>query len=139
MINCCVIEGRLTADPEERRTQNGTLILSGTLANQRNFKNKEGGYDTNFIRYCVIGEDRAMFFKKTFRKGMKAVVTGEWRVNQTKGSDGNRKDFNELDILSWSYPELKRENQIKTNAEMDDRLEAQMKELADDSCGDLPF
>lgn len=136
MINLVVIEGRLTADPEERRTQNGTLTVSGRLACQRSRKNRDGNYETDFFNYVIFG-DGGMYFKKAFRKGNKAVVHGELQTRSYKDKDGNAKWYVEIVVNSWSFPETKKEDQIRNNAEMDDQYQAQFKELPDE--GDLPF
>ena len=49
MLNKIFIMGRLTRDPELRRTQNGTAVTSFTLAVDRDFKNADGTKDTDFI------------------------------------------------------------------------------------------
>ena len=43
MLNCIVIMGRLTRDPELRRTGNGTAVASFTIAVDRDFSGKDGG------------------------------------------------------------------------------------------------
>ena len=42
MLNRIVLMGRLTRDPELRRTQNGTAVTSFTLAVDRDFKSQSG-------------------------------------------------------------------------------------------------
>ena len=49
MLNKIFIMGRLTRDPEWRRTQNGTAVASFALAVDRDFKNADGTKDTDFI------------------------------------------------------------------------------------------
>ena len=137
MINTLVIEGRLTADPEERRTANGTLTVSGRLACKRATKNREGTYDTDFFNYVIFG-DGGMFFRKAFRKGNKVVVNGRIEMRSYKNKEGNAVWYPEVVVSNWVFPETKKEDQIRNNAELDDRLEAQTQELDDDG-GDLPF
>ena len=47
-MNKVILSGNLTKDPEKRATQQGTSIVSFSVAVQRRFKNAEGGYDTDF-------------------------------------------------------------------------------------------
>lgn len=136
MINVIWLEGRLTADPEERRTQNGTQTVSGRLACQRSYKNKEGSYDTDFFKYVIFGEG-GTFFRKAFRKGNKAVVYGRLEMRSYKNKEGNAVWYPEIVVSNWVFPETKKENQIRTNAEMDDRVQNTFRELQDD--GDIPF
>ena len=50
MLNRIVIMGRLTRDPELRRTQNGTAVTSFSVAVDRDFKSRESGEKaTDFI------------------------------------------------------------------------------------------
>lgn len=137
MINTLVIEGRLVADPEERRTQSGKLTVSGRIACQRSYKNKEGSYDTDFFNYVIFG-DGGMFFRKAFRKGNKAVINGRIEMRSYKDNDGNAKWYPEIVVSNWVFPETKKEDQIRNNAELDDQYQAQFQEVEDDG-GDLPF
>ena len=51
MINNVVLVGRLTAAPDLRKTPNGVSSLQGTLAVNRNFKNKNGEREADFINF----------------------------------------------------------------------------------------
>ena len=49
MLNKIFIMGRLTRDPELRRTQSGTAVTSFSLAVDRDFKSQSGEKETDFI------------------------------------------------------------------------------------------
>lgn len=49
MINHVVVVGRLTKKPELKFTANGTKYTQFSVAAQRNFKNKSGEYEADFI------------------------------------------------------------------------------------------
>ena len=49
MLNRIVLMGRLTRDPELRRTQSGTAVTSFTIACDRDFKAQSGEKETDFI------------------------------------------------------------------------------------------
>lgn len=146
MIDFIAKEGRLCADPKEARTSGGSLTVSGRIACQRPYKSKTtGDYETDFIGYVIYG-DRGMYFKKAFRKGNKAVIQGRLEIRSFKDKDGNNREYPEIVVSDWSFPETKKEDQIRTNAEMDDRynnnppdtdIGAAFQELSND--GDLPF
>ena len=51
MINSVVLVGRLTAEPDLRKTPNGVSSLQGTLAVNRNFKNQNGEREADFINF----------------------------------------------------------------------------------------
>ncbi|RQD74198.1 MAG: single-stranded DNA-binding protein, partial [Halanaerobium sp. MSAO_Bac5] len=49
MLNRIVLIGRLTRDPELRYTSNGTPVCNFTLAVERNYTNRQGDRDVDFI------------------------------------------------------------------------------------------
>lgn len=54
-MNKVVLVGRLTRDPEVRVFSNGNPVANFTLAINRNFKNKDGNIDADFIPVAVYG------------------------------------------------------------------------------------
>ncbi len=68
MLNKVVLIGRLTRDPEIRYTAANTPVASFTLAVNRNFKNKEGGYDADFIN-ITAWRRLAELISNTLQKG----------------------------------------------------------------------
>ena len=75
MLNKIFIMGRLTRDPELRRTNNGTAVASFSLAVDRDYKNADGTKETDFID-VVAWRQSAEFVSKYFSKGRMAVVEG---------------------------------------------------------------
>ena len=49
MLNRIILMGRLTRDPELRRTGSGTAVTSFSLAVDRDFKSQSGEKETDFI------------------------------------------------------------------------------------------
>ena len=90
MLNKIFIMGRLTRDPELRRTQNGTAVTSFTLAVDRDFKNPDGTKDTDFID-VVAWRNTAEFVSKYFSKGRMAVVEGCLQLRDWTDKDGNKR------------------------------------------------
>ena len=69
MLNHITIMGRLTRDPELRRTGNGIAVASFTLAVDRDFAPKDGGErECDFID-CVAWRQTGEFVSKYFTKG----------------------------------------------------------------------
>lgn len=54
MLNHITLMGRLTRDPELRRTQSGTAVTSFTLAVDRDFKSPGGEKETDFIDIVAL-------------------------------------------------------------------------------------
>ena len=50
MHNLVYLIGRLVSDPELKTTENNKEYTTITLAVQRNFKNQDGIYETDFIK-----------------------------------------------------------------------------------------
>lgn len=79
MLNDTAIMGRLTADPELRRTSTGTPVCSFTLAVERDGKlGEDGKRATDFID-CVAWRGTAEFLCKFFGKGRMVVATAACR------------------------------------------------------------
>lgn len=90
MLNKIFIMGRLTRDPELRRTQNGTAVTSFTMAVDRDFKSQSGEKETDFID-VVAWRSTAEFVAKYFTKGRMAVVEGRLQIRDWTDKDGNKR------------------------------------------------
>ena len=88
-LNEINIMGRLTKDPELRRTGNGVAVASFTLAVDRDFKEKNGEKETDFID-CVAWRNTAEFVDEYFYKGRMAVVSGRLQIRSWADKDGNK-------------------------------------------------
>jgi single-strand DNA-binding protein len=83
--------GRLTRDPELRRTNSGAAVTSFTLAVDRDFgKNESGEKETDFIE-CVAWKHTAEFVSKYFSKGRMAIVAGRLQMRKWTDKDGNKR------------------------------------------------
>ena len=91
MLNHIVIMGRLTRDPELRRTGTGVAVTSFTVAVDRDFgKNENGEKETDFID-CVAWRQTGEFVSKYFTKGRMAVVSGRLQIRSWTDKDGNKR------------------------------------------------
>ena len=91
MLNHIVIMGRLTRDPELRRTGSGIAVASFSLAVDRDFAPKDGGNrETDFID-CVAWRQTGEFVSKYFTKGRMAVVEGRLQIRDWKDKEGNNR------------------------------------------------
>ena len=91
MLNHITIMGRLTRDPELRRTGSGTAVASFTLAVDRDFAPRDGGErETDFID-CVAWRQTGEFVSKYFTKGRMAVVSGRLQIRGWTDKDGNKR------------------------------------------------
>lgn len=96
MLNHIVIMGRLTRDPELRKTASGVAVASFTLAVERDFAAKEGGEkEADFID-CVAWRQTGEFVSKHFAKGRMAVVSGRLQLRNYTDKDGNKRRAAEI-------------------------------------------
>ena len=93
MINRVVLVGRLTADPELRKTNSGTSVASFTVAVDNAMKNPDGTRGTCFMN-CSVFNAQADNVAKFTRKG--AMVGIEGRLNQRKFT---RKDGTNASVI----------------------------------------
>ena len=91
MLNHITIMGRMTRDPELRRTGSGVAVTSFTLAVDRDFSGKDGGEkETDFID-CVAWRSTGEFVSKYFKKGSMAVAAGRLQIRSWNDNDGNKR------------------------------------------------
>ena len=91
MLNKVFIMGRLTRDPELRRTQAGTPVASFALAVDRDFKDKATGErSTDFID-VVAWRQTAEFVSRYFTKGRMAVVEGRLQIRDWTDKEGGKR------------------------------------------------
>ena len=90
MLNKIIIMGRLTRDPELRRTGSGTAVTSFSLAVDRDFKSQSGEKETDFID-VVAWRSTAEFVSKYFTKGRMAVVEGRLQIRDWTDKDGGKR------------------------------------------------
>lgn len=86
MLNHIVVMGRLTRDPELRRTNTGKSVTSFTIAVDRDFGDKA----TDFID-CVAWNNTAEFVRSYFAKGRMAVVSGRLQIREWTDKEGNKR------------------------------------------------
>lgn len=96
MLNHIVIMGRLTRDPELRRTGSGIAVASFTVAVDRDFADKQSGEkETDFID-CVAWRSVGEFVEKYFAKGTMIVVSGRLQIRGWTDKDGNKRRTAEI-------------------------------------------
>lgn len=89
-MNQCTLIGRLTKDSEMRTTISGQHVVNFTLAINRNYKNEEGEYETDFIN-CIAFNKTAVLITKYTQKGSKIALNGRIQVNSYDAQDGTKK------------------------------------------------
>ena len=89
MLNRVVLVGRMTRDPELRRTGTGAAVANFTLAMNRNFTTQSGERQTDFIP-CVVWNKAAENTARYCSKGSLVGVEGRLQSRQYENQDGRR-------------------------------------------------
>lgn len=122
MLNHITIMGRLTRDPELRRTASGVAVTSFTLAVDRDIANKDTGVrDTDFLD-CVAWRGAGEFVSKHFNKGSMAVVSGRLQIRDWTDKDGNKRRTAEIVADNVYFGETKKTSEqagIRVQPEQD--------------------
>ena len=95
MLNRIVLMGRLTRDPELRKTQSDTPVCSFSLAVDRDYKKDGEKKETDFID-IVAWRATAEFVSKFFTKGRMAVVEGRLQIRDWTDKEGNKRRSAEI-------------------------------------------
>lgn len=103
MLNHIVLQGRLTADPEKRYTQNQTPVTSFCLAVNRDYDKDK----TDFIN-CVAWRNTADFVEKYFHKGNMMIVSGQLQIRSWTDKDGNKRTTPEVVVGNTYFGESKK-------------------------------
>lgn len=95
MLNCAVIMGRLTADPELRTTPNGISVTSFSVAVDRGYAKAGEERQTDFIN-VVAWRGTAEFVSRYFRKGSMIAVQGSIQTRNYEDRNGNKRTAFEI-------------------------------------------
>ena len=109
MLNKIFIMGRLTRDPELRRTQSGTAVTSFSLAVDRDYKSQSGEKETDFID-VVAWRQTAEFVCKYFTKGQMMAVNGSLQTRTWEDKNGAKHKSTELVADGVNFTGSKRES-----------------------------
>ena len=95
MLNHIIAMGRLTRDPELRRTNSGVAVASFTIAVDRDRAPEGQEKETDFLD-CVAWIGTAEFVEKYFKKGRMIVVSGRLQIRGWTDKDGNKRRIAEI-------------------------------------------
>ena len=133
MLNKFFLMGRLTRDPELRRTGSGLAVASFSLAVDRDFKSQSGEKETDFID-IVAWRNTAEFVSKYFTKGRMAVVEGRLQIRDWTDKEGNKRRSSEVVADSIYFGDSKKDTGMPAQSYSNN---GSFSEVEDD--GELPF
>ena len=110
-LNKVILGGRLTADPELRKTAQDTSVTTFTIAINRRFsKNNDGQQNADFIT-CVAWRQTAEFITQYFRKGSSICVIGSIQTRNWVDQNTQQKRYaTEVVVDEANFVDSKSEN-----------------------------
>ena len=141
MLNKVVLMGRLTKDPELRRTGSGTAVTSFSLACDRDFKSQSGEKETDFVE-VVAWKNTAEFVSKYFSKGRMAVVEGRLQIRNWTDKAGSKRTTAEIIADNVYFADSKRsesnDNQKENFNALSGRVSDDFAPISEEG-GEIPF
>lgn len=140
MINRVVLVGRLTRDPELRRTNSDTAVTSFTVAVNDRQKDANGNEVTSFIGVTVFGQ-QADNVAKFCRKGSLVGVDGRLRQRSFERRDGSKASVIEIIADNVTFLEPKGTSKEIPNEDipLDEKVDDKNLDTIDVADDDLPF
>ena len=135
-MNKVILTGNLVRDPELKQTPSGTNVVENTIAVNRDRKDANGEYQTDFIPFVAWG-GQAEYIARNGRKGDRAEIVGRWQQREYTDRDGNRRRVDEVQVENLSV--FSRQQTAPSSPAPSRRAPAAptFDEIPDD--GDLPF
>ena len=133
-MNKVILQGRITNDLEIKAIASGTEVCNFSIAVDRQFKDKEGNKQTDFID-CTIFSKGAAFLTKYFHKGDGIVIEGRLETRNWEDKEGKKRKSWAVIVEHAEFPLGKGKG---GNAESKN-TESSFSELPDEPDGDLPF
>lgn len=142
MLNHVSLMGRLTRDPELRRTTSGTAVTNCTLAVERDFKADNGEKETDFIDIVAFGATAA-HLKNYFIRGSMTAISGRLQIREWTDKDSNKRRGAEVVAERVYFTDSKKNGtHTKSDSAMAPFLpsapESSFPEVVDDA-SELPF
>ncbi len=139
MLNRTILVGRLTRDPELRRTANDIAVATFTLAVNRPFSNQSGEREADFIP-CVVWRRQAENVSQFLSKGSLVGVDGRIQTRSYDDAEGNRKYITEVVCDSVQFLEPRSASNPSTGSERTSKPERDEDPMPDNiTDDDLPF
>jgi len=123
-MNKAILIGRLTRDPELTKTNTDLSVCKFTLAINRNFKDKDGNEQTDFIP-IVVWRNQAENCAKYLKKGSQCAVTGTIQT-RSYDKDGEKRYITEIvadNVEFLSTPKQASETKLDDLTPTDDNTE----------------
>ena len=134
MLNNTVLVGRLTKDPELKKTQSGISVVKFTLAVNRSFRDESGETQADFIS-CIAWRAQADNLAKYMRQGSLIGLEGRIQTGSYETEQGIRYT---TDVVANNITFLESKGSQNNNG-YQKQEEPQSYEPDNDLSADLPF
>ena len=117
-MNCLIIKGRLTKDPEVKTMDTGNSVCSFSVAVDSRFKNKTGEYETDFFNVSAWNK-AGEFVSRYFTKGQEILIQGSMQSRKRVDDDGTSRTYWEVraDTVEFCGKKEDRQEQPVANPE----------------------
>ena len=113
MMNYIAVKGRLTKDPEIRRTTTGKAVCSFSVACDRDKEH------TDFFE-CVAWEQVAENIAKFFAKGRAIIIQGKLTTRDWTDKEGRKRKATEILVREFDFADSKPKDEPKPAADFAD-------------------
>lgn len=137
MLNSCTFQGRFVKDPELKHVADDKSVVSFTLACDRDFKNKDGERDADFIDCEAWGYD-ADFIANHFSKGDQIIVHGKLKTRLYEDKDGKTRKSVTVKVDDEYFCGRRSDTNERRDAE-EARPSDDVNKFTDVSSDDIPF
>ena len=133
MLNHVVLIGRLTRDPESRKTNTGLTVVSFTVAVDDTFKGPNGEKNTLFMNCSIFGT-KAENVAKFVRKGSLVAVSG--RLNQRKYTNRDNQQVTVIETITDNVDFLEPKSANGATPDASIRQQAPQQDYVSDDAAD---
>ena len=116
MLNNCIFQGRLAADPEMRTTQSGLTVASFRMAVDRDNVGQDGRRATDWLNF-VAWRKTAEFVCQYFRKGSTALVECQCQTRSYEDKNGQKRTATEFVVQKIHFCGPKTEQRVDDGGE----------------------
>ena len=130
-----ILQGRLTADPELRKTQSNISVCSFTVA----WSEKRNEIETKCFMRCTAWRGTAEFITNYFKKGQEIVIEGKMSTRDWTDNEGNNRTVLELTVETGYFCGCKASN-INTTPTAENATQGDFEDFTPiDNNDDVPF
>lgn len=94
-MNKVLVTGNLVRPIEKRVTESGRSIVNNTIAVNRQYKDKDGQREVDFIPFTAFGQS-ADYLDHYAMKGDKMEIVGRWQNRQYTDKNKQKRQVSEL-------------------------------------------